>query len=67
MIEGSPKTISVPVAGREYFGLSAGASYRAALRGDLPVIQIGRLKRVPVAALEEMLIEAGRVHSGAVR
>ena len=50
-----PLTISVPEAGRRYFGLSRNAPYLAAQRGDLPVIKIGRLLRVPVRALEQML------------
>jgi hypothetical protein len=50
-----PKTITVPAAGKEYFGLSRNASYAAAERGEIPVIQIGKLLRVPVRALEEML------------
>jgi hypothetical protein len=54
------KTISVPQAGREYFGLGRNASYDAAKRGEIPVIKIGRLLRVPVVALERKLEEAGR-------
>jgi hypothetical protein len=50
-----PKTMTVPEAGKRYFGLSRCASYAAAERGDLPVIKIGKLLRVPVRALEEML------------
>jgi hypothetical protein len=50
-----PKTITVPEAGKEYFGLSRNASYAAAERGDIPTIKIGRLLRVPVRALEERL------------
>jgi hypothetical protein len=50
-----PLTMTVPEAGKEYFGLSRNASYAAAERGDIPVIQIGKLLRVPVRALEEML------------
>jgi hypothetical protein len=50
-----PKTITVPEAGKEYFGLSRNASYAAAERGDIPTIKIGRLLRVPVRALEEMM------------
>jgi excisionase family DNA binding protein len=49
------KTISVPQAGRDYFGLGRGASYEAAKRGDIPTIKIGRLLRVPVAALDRLL------------
>jgi hypothetical protein len=53
-------TISVPEAGKRYFGLSRNAAYEAATRGDLPLIRIGRLLRVPVRALEAMLNEAGQ-------
>jgi hypothetical protein len=51
----APITITVPEAGKRYFGLSRNASYDAAARGDLPVIRIGRLLRCPVRALEAML------------
>jgi hypothetical protein len=51
----SPKTLSVPEAGKKYFDLSRGASYAAAARGDLPTIKIGRKLRVPLVALEQML------------
>ncbi|WP_375791320.1 helix-turn-helix domain-containing protein [Bradyrhizobium sp. vgs-9] len=54
-----PKTMTVPEAGKEYFGLSRNASYAAAERGELPTIRIGRLLRVPVRALEEMLSVKG--------
>ncbi len=47
-----PKTMSVPDAGRVYYDLSKNASYAAAQRGDIPIIRIGRLLRVPVAAME---------------
>jgi len=50
-----PKTISVPEAGKQYFGLSKNASYEAAARGQLPVIRIGGRLRVPVVQLEKML------------
>ena len=46
------RTISVPEAGARYFGLSRNGSYEAAQRGDIPVIKVGRLLRVPVAAME---------------
>jgi len=51
-------TISVPEAGRRYFGLSRNGAYAAADRGELPTIKIGRLLRVPVRALEQMLDKA---------
>ena len=56
----APKTLSVPEAGKRYFNLAKNASYEAARRGDLPVIKIGSRLRVPIAALERMLAEAGR-------
>ena len=42
------KTLSVPTAGRLYYGLGRNASYSAAKRGDIPVIRVGRMLRVPV-------------------
>jgi hypothetical protein len=54
MIEETPLTISVPQAGKRYFGLSRNGSYSAAQRGQIPTIKIGRLLRVPVRALETM-------------
>jgi hypothetical protein len=51
-------TLSVPEAGKRYFGLSRNGSYLAAARGDFPTIRIGRLVRVPVRALERMLDNA---------
>jgi hypothetical protein len=51
----SPKTISVPQAGKQYFGLAKNASYEAAARGEIPVIRIGGRLRVPVCQLERML------------
>ena len=52
-------TISVPEAGKRYFGLSRNGSYAAADRGDIPTVQIGKLRRVPVRVLERRL-EAAR-------
>jgi hypothetical protein len=54
----TPQTLSVPQAGKRYFGLSRNASYAAAQRGQLPIIRIGRLLRVPVRAIERMLDQA---------
>ena len=50
-----PKTLSVPQAGKLYFDLGKNASYRAADRGDIPTIRIGRKRRVPVVQLEKKL------------
>jgi hypothetical protein len=54
----TPLTLSVPEAGKRYFGLSRNGAYDAAARGELPVIRIGRLLRVPIRALEKMLDRA---------
>jgi Helix-turn-helix domain len=54
----TPLTISVPEAGKRYFGLCRNAAYDAAARGEIPTIRIGRLLRVPVRALERMLDQA---------
>ncbi len=60
-MEPQPKTISVPEAGRVYLGIGRDSSYEAAKRGDIPVIRIGRLLRVPVIAMERLLDRAGEV------
>ncbi len=60
-MDSQPKTISVPDAGRIYLGIGRDAAYEAARRGDLPIIRVGKLMRVPVVAMERMLEEAGRV------
>ena len=62
MSQEAPLTISVPEAGEKYFGLCRNAAYDAAARGEIPTIRIGRLLRVPVRALEQML---GRPHQAA--
>ena len=49
------KTMSVPEAGRIYYGLGRNGSYEAARRGDIPVIRVGGLLRVPVIAMDRKL------------
>lgn len=49
----------VPEAGA-MLGLTRNGSYEAAKRGDIPTIRIGKLLRVPKAAFNKMLEEAGR-------
>ncbi len=49
------KTMSVPQAGDIYYELGRNASYEAARRGDIPTIRVGRLLRVPVAAMERIV------------
>jgi excisionase family DNA binding protein len=56
----APLTISVPEAGKKYFNLSRDGSYKAAERGELPTIRIGRLLRVPVRAMERLLDSSDR-------
>jgi hypothetical protein len=46
--------ITVPVAG-ELLGMTRAAAYDAAGRGELPTITLAGGKRVPVAALYELL------------
>ena len=58
MNDAAPKTLSIPEAGSLYFGLSRNGSYDAAERGEIPYIQIGRLKRVPVLLMERKMAEA---------
>ena len=53
--DNKPLTMTVPEAGKKYFGLSRDGSYRAAERGEIPTIRIGRLLRVPVRAMERLL------------
>lgn len=53
------KTLSVPEAGKLYYDLEKNASYAAAARGEIPTIKVGRLLRVPVAAMERRLEAVG--------
>ena len=57
-MDSNPKTLSVPDAGRIYFGLCRNSSYEAARRGEIPTLRIGRKLVVPVVALERMLDQA---------
>ena len=51
------KTLSIPEAGDLYFGLSKNGSYDAASRGEIPFIVVGRLKRVSVAKMEQIMAD----------
>jgi len=57
-------TVDVPTAGALLGGLSRTTAYRAALRGEIPVIVIGARKVVPVAKLRRMLGELPDAGSG---
>jgi hypothetical protein len=56
---GSAKDDDRPRSGPDLFLPGPYASYEAARRGDIPTLRIGRLLRVPVAALDRKLEEAG--------
>jgi excisionase family DNA binding protein len=49
---------TVPEAGAK-LGLSKNAAYLAAKRGDIPIIRLGKLIRVPKVALHAMIDGAG--------
>jgi hypothetical protein len=51
----SAPTADVPDVGRICYGLSRNGSYDAAKRGDIPTIKVGRLLKVPTAALRKQL------------
>jgi hypothetical protein len=54
------KTMSVPKAGKIFFGLGRDASYAAAKTGQIPAIKIGGKVRAVVPAIERMLEQAGK-------
>jgi hypothetical protein len=49
--------LSVPEAGLAYFGYGRAASYAAARRGEIPVIQSGRKLLVPIGQLRRLFGE----------
>jgi hypothetical protein len=57
-------TMSVPEAGWRYYGLCRNASYDAARRGEIPVVKVGRLWRVPKHLMARKL-EPARQEGGA--
>jgi excisionase family DNA binding protein len=54
-----PATVSVEHAGR-ILGISRGSAYRAAARGELPTLRLGRRLLVPTARLLALLGADGR-------
>ncbi len=40
-------TLSVPEAGRQLYGIGRDAAYAAASRGEIPILSMGKTKRVP--------------------
>ena len=59
MTQTDSKTISVPEAAR-MLGIGRNTAYEAVRQGTFPVqpIRIGRLYRVPLAAMEQLLLIA---------
>ena len=54
--EEKPFTMSIPAAGKKYFGLSRNGSYEAAKLGIIPTIEVGRSRKVAlVRPLEQKL------------
>ena len=53
-MRGECMTVSVEEAGKA-LGCSRNTAYEAVRRGEIPVIRIGKLLRVPKAALERLL------------
>ena len=53
-MRGECMTVSVEEAGKA-LGCSRNIAYEAVRRGEIPVIRIGKLLRVPKAALERLL------------
>ena len=55
--------MEIPEVGRLLFGYARAASYKAAARGDFPVITSGRRKVVPTGLLRQMLgMDGGERH-----
>lgn len=48
-------TVSIPDAGKLFYGLARNASYDAARRGDIPTVEIGGRKLAVVAPIAEKL------------
>ena len=53
--EQGPYVTTVPKAGRQYLDLGRSASYRAAKNGEIPVIWVGGMMKVPIALMRRMV------------
>jgi hypothetical protein len=58
--EGTPLSLSVPAAGKKFYGLGTKGSYAAAKRGELVTVRVGRLLRVPVEQQEQRVKDLAR-------
>lgn len=56
-------TLSIPEVAK-LLSIGRNSAYEAARRGELPIVIIGRRILVPIAALERMLLEAGKAPPG---
>jgi hypothetical protein len=56
--------MEIPEVGYLLFGFGPAASYKAAARGDFPVITSGRRKVVPTGQLRQMLGMDGSARQG---
>ena len=45
----------------EYLSISRPSAYQAVKRGEIPAIHIGRRILIPVAAIQKLLANAGKV------
>ena len=57
------ETITVPEAGRRYYGIGKVSSYKAAKAGLIPTIRVGHLLRVPVRLMEKKMETPDTVES----
>jgi excisionase family DNA binding protein len=62
-MQGTDLAVDPPEAGRR-LGVGRTTIYKLIRSGDLPIVKIGRLTRIPVAALDEFI--ALRTHRQAV-
>lgn len=53
-------TMSVPAAGRKFYGAGRDKSYEMAKTGGMPVIKLGKTLRAVVPAIKRQLQEAGQ-------
>jgi hypothetical protein len=60
----TPQVMTVREAGWRYLGLKEKASYEAVKRGDIPVLKIGNLLKVPIRAMERKLEQVERKAHG---
>ncbi len=60
MTETTPKTMSVPEAGRIYYDIGRDASYQAAKKGLIPFMWVGKYMRVPIVAMERIMEQVGQ-------